>query len=149
MILGKWGMLGVFGAPSGDANLELLARTDFEMCCKEPIRAYSQKLNREPIKLKVIDNQGLSVDENDFLLFGENGIREIKIFSNGQCISSETDALTINNDVELLPRLGDIEFQEEGSYHFSIVAYVSNIDKGIVLMTKGLSKYKPIKFIRI
>ncbi|VEL97006.1 carbohydrate esterase-like sialic acid-specific acetylesterase [Alteromonas sp. 76-1] len=127
--------------------LKIIERLDFELQTQGDVNAYYGRANREVMKLKPSNPEGLVMD-GEFLNLESNTITEVKIVAEGVSISSKTDAININKS-ELIPRLGDLDIGKNGNIYFSIIVFVEGDDKGVVVSSKGATGNKPMIYVTL
>ena len=144
MILGKWGILGVFGSPpTEDTALAKLAILDYELYFHGELVAFKDRANREIIKVKPSNGAGIAVCEDGYLDWENNSISKIEILCSDGVISTEGEQITVSES-QLKDRLGDLPL-EPGANKWSLVFYVDSDKKGIVACHPGTKSYTPIK----
>ncbi|ANB27237.1 hypothetical protein A6F57_19860 [Alteromonas stellipolaris] len=127
--------------------LKIIERLDFELETQGDVNAYYGRANREVMKLKPSNPEGLVMD-GDYLNLESNTITEVKIIAEGVSISSKTDGINLNKG-EMIPRLGDMDIGKTGNIYFSIIVFVEGDDKGVVVSSKGAAGNKPMIYVTL
>ncbi|MEA3381005.1 MAG: hypothetical protein U9Q87_09080 [Pseudomonadota bacterium] len=126
-------------------NSEILKKMeilDFELESQGTISAYKNRSNREPMRFKPSDPVGIITDEDGFLDLENNDISKIEIISDDNSISTESDSIYVSGSY-LYARLGDLALSS-GTLMFTVIFYIGNDQRGLVVSSKGTAGYKSL-----
>lgn len=149
MILGQWGVLGVFG----ETTTELLTKLDtrsWELTHDGSVQAFKGRSNREPFKFKVFPSDDIPefVDENGYFVFDSPGINRVEVLTAaGSSVSSSDDGNMIRGNV-IAARTGDLTGNDPNNLELTFVLYVDGDDDGLVMTASELVPYQKAAYFR-
>lgn len=144
MILGQWGMMGVFGDTSPSPVIDeeqvfKIATTEFSVIGNGQYFGFATRDNISILKFKAVNNfQGGINLSNGCFDFENNSIDKvmIEVDNTPYYITSDTNAITFSKE-NMIVRFGDLNIPFDYKGKINIVFYVGNDPDGTTISNQS------------